>query len=808
MNLSAKAVIGVGLACAAAQFLYPADQKNDFDTNVKPLLSGSCFACHNSTARTANLDLTAMTGESVLGNRAQWERILKRLNAGEMPPAGMPRPTEVKKAAAVKWIEGEFARADAASGVGRVVARRLNRTEYNNTIRDLLGVDMDASADFPQDDALYGFDNIANALTVSPLLMEKYLAAAETVAHAAVFGPNLKPAIVHFYQPTPRRFENANAKKITEPTWFSKDGYDETGVEMPGALHKIYKVPVDGDYNVTLYMIGGWPKNSDRHDVDLYMDGKKVGTYEVPNIYTDAQERVPQAIKGQLKLTAGEHYFIAALPKVYEGLPANYKGPNPSKIPVQVRQMPPLPATATEEQKKQREAMLERQRNTVPSFDPVAVGELSFEGPFHATPGPLAESKRKVFVCEAKTDACSAEILRSVAARAFRRPVSASDAADIVKVAADARARGRSFEQSVALGIEAILISPDFLFRVEKQRAGGKITDYELATRLSYFLWSTMPDEELTRLAAANTLHTTTVLNAQVKRMLADPRSRALAKNFGSQWLETRRMESVAPDRDTFPDFDEYLRWSMQQETELFFDSIVREDLSVTDFLDAPYTFLNQRLAMHYGIEGVTGTDFRKVDLTGTNRGGVLRQASVLTVSSYANRTSPVLRGKWVLENILNTPPPPPPPDVPKLDEAAVGSAASLRAQMEAHRSNAVCASCHARMDPIGFALDNFNAVGAYRTKDGKFDIDASGVLPNGKKFDGAPGLLEIYKADPGPFTAALTEKLFIYAMGRGVQSGDQAALKAVAAKAAAENRKFSSLVLGIVNSVPFQTGN
>lgn len=804
MSLSVKAAICAGLACAAAPWLYPADE---FETSVKPLLSANCYGCHNAKSKTANLDLTALTAESVLANRPQWERILKRVTAGEMPPAGMPRPAAAKQAAAVKWIEAEFARADAASGAGRVVARRLNRTEYNNTIRDLLGVDMDASADFPQDDALYGFDNIANALTVSPLLMEKYLGAAETVANAAVFGPNLKPAIVHFYQPTPRRYENANAKKITEPTWFSKDSYDETGVHMPGSMHKIYKVPVDGDYNITLYMIGGWPRNTDRHDVDLYMDGKLVGTYEVPNIYTDAQERVPQAIKGRLKLTAGEHYFIAALPKVYEGLPANYKGPNPSKIPVPVRQLPPLPETATEEQKKQREALLERQRNQVPNFDPVAVGELSFEGPFNAIPGPGTESKQKVFVCVEKTDACSAQILKSLAQRAFRRPVSAADAADIVNVAAGARKRGRSFEQSLVLGIEAILISPDFLFRIEKQRPNGKLTDYELASRLSYFLWSTMPDDQLTKLAATNTLHTSSVLNAQVKRMLADPRSRAMAKNFGSQWLETRRVESVAPDRDTFPDFDEYLRFSMQQETELFFDSIVREDRSVLEFLDAPYTFLNQRLAMHYGIEGVTGTDFRKVDLKGTNRGGVLRQASVLTVSSYANRTSPVLRGKWVLENILNTPPPPPPPDVPKLDEAQVGSAASLRQQMEAHRSNAVCASCHARMDPIGFALDNFNAVGAYRTKDGSFPIDASGVLPDGKKFDGTPGLLEIYKSDPAPFTSALTEKLFIYAMGRGAQPGDQAALKAVAARTAANNRKFSSLILGIVNSAPFQSG-
>jgi hypothetical protein len=799
-----RAAITLGVALIAVQVSRPADEVPGFATSVQPFVAANCATCHNATLKTANLDLMAFkTADSVLANREQWQRILQRITAGEMPPPGMPRPKAVQLTVATKWLEAEFARADKGSGAGRVVARRLNRTEYNNTVRDLLGVDLEAANDFPQDDALYGFDNIANALTVSPLLMEKYLAAAEKIAKAAVFGLNLKPEIVRFYQATPRRFESANATKITEPANFSKDNYDVTGVQMPGSMHKIYKIPVSGEYNVTLYMIGGWPRNSDEHNVDFYVDGKLSGSFQVRNFYTDAQERVPTAVKTRVTLAAGEHYFIAALPRVYEGLPSNYRGPNPSKLPVPERQLAPLPATATAEQIKQREDQLARQRANVPAFDPVAVGELSFEGPFNAAAGPTEESRRKVFVCALKTDACAAQILTSVATRAFRRPV--TDTASIIKIAADARKRGRSFEQSLALGIEAILISPDFLFRIEKQTA-ARLSDYELASRLSYFLWSTMPDETLTRLAKANTLHTPAVLNAQVSRMLADGRSRALAKNFATQWLETRRLESVAPDRDTFPDFDEYLRYSMQQETELFFDNIVRENRSVLDFLDAPYTFLNQRLAEHYGIPNVKGTEFRKVDLTGTNRSGILTQASVLTVSSYGNRTSPVLRGKWVLENILNTPPPPPPPDVPKLDEAKVGTAASLRAQMEAHRANPVCASCHSRMDPIGFALEPFNGVGAFRTKDGGFDIDSSGVMPSGKKFNGASELKTIFKADAGAFTGALTEKLFIYAMGRGVQTTDRPVLNQIAARSAARNHTFASLVLGIVNSTPFQT--
>jgi hypothetical protein len=610
--------------------------------------------------------------------------------------------------------------------------------------------------------------------------MEKYLAAAEKIARTAVFGPDLKPVMVRYLQGGPRRFEGNNAKRITTPANFSMEHYDETGIQFPGAMHRIHKIPVDGEYNVIFYNIGGWPRYSDPHFLDFYVDGVKVATVEAPNVYTEVSERVPFAYRVRVKLTAGEDYFIGALAKIYEGLPENYKGPNPSKSA-------PAPRAGG------------RGGGPAPRFDPPSVGEMTFEGPFNATPGPSAESRAKVLVCAEKTDACSAQILRNLAGRAFRHP---TDASDILQVAAAARARGRSFEQSIVLGIQAILISPDFLFRIDGTKGMG---EFELATRLSYFLWSTMPDDELTRLASVNKLRP--ALDAQVKRMLADPRSKALAKNFSSQWLETRRLESVAPDRDTFPDFDDYLRMSMAQETELFFDNVVREDRSILDFLDAPYTFLNQRLAEHYGIAGVVGTEFRKVDLTGTQRGGILRQASVLTVSSYVNRTSPVLRGKWVLENLLNTPPPPPPPDVPKLDEAKAASAASMRQQMEAHRANAVCASCHSRMDPIGFALETFDGVGAYRAKDGDFAIDASGVLPDGKKFDGAEGLIAIFKANPNQFTSALAEKLYIYALGRGVQTGDRAVIEAISARAAQQNRTFSSLILGIVNSAPFQSG-
>ncbi len=374
-----------------------------------------------------------------------------------------------------------------------------------------------------------------------------------------------------------------------------------------------------------------------------------------------------------------------------------------------------------------------------------------------------------------------------------------------------AEQRGRTFEQGIALAVQAILVSPDFLFRIEKDRnlrradASYLISPHELASRLSYFLWSSMPDDELLHLADQGMLRNPAVLTAQVRRMLKSEKARALVENFAGQWLEIRRLESVQPDRDRFPDFDDYLRNSMLKETELFFQNIIQEDRNILDFIGGKHTFLNERLARHYGIKGVTGPEFRKVDLNGSGRSGILTQASVLTVSSYGNRTSPVLRGKWILENLLNTPPPPPLANVPPLDETAIGSKASLRQQLEQHRLNPVCASCHARMDPLGFSLENYDAVGAWRTQDGKFPIDPSGALPDGRSFKGTEDLIGILKTERNAFTEALTEKLLTYALGRGVERHDRATVKKIAANVAANQYRFSNLVLEIVKSLPFQ---
>ncbi len=437
-------------------------------------------------------------------------------------------------------------------------------------------------------------------------------------------------------------------------------------------------------------------------------------------------------------------------------------------------------------------------------------------GPYHEVMGPSEASLRKIFVCGHldghHNASCPRVITASFLERAFRRPVSDAEVEKYLGLYKQARREGGSFNDGIALALEGALVSPDFLFRIEKDPgtvedgAAYPVNDFELASRLSYFLWSSMPDEELERCARNHTLRNPEVLEAEVHRMLRDAKSEALVDNFGGQWLQFRALESAQPDRDKFPQFDEYLRMSMRKETEMFFSAIVHEDRSVLDFLDGNYTYVNQRLAELYGIPGVVGPEFRRVDLTGNaERGGVLGQASVLTVSSYATRTSPVIRGKWILENILNDPVPPPPPNVPNLDVAEVGTSVSLRQQLEKHRANAVCATCHSRMDPLGFGLENYNAIGVWRTKDGKFPIDASGVLPNGRKFDGPEGLKAVLLSDREAFARCMAEKMLTYALGRGVEDYDRPTVNGIVKQMAAHDYKFSSLVLGIVNSVPFQ---
>jgi mono/diheme cytochrome c family protein len=813
-------------ACWAAWLPVSRAQKRaahpTFAKTVQPFFAEHCNGCHNAEQKAGGLNLEVyQSAADVTKNREIWEEVMLRLQTGQMPPKGMPRPDKIAVETVTRWIEQQFALADrnVKPDPGRVTARRLNRAEYNNTVRDLLGVDIEPANDFPQDDSAHGFDNIADALSLSPTLMEKYLAAAEKIARLAVFGPELKPLTLRIEPVRPRRME-INPIKIEQPPFYTLHDYDVTGISHPGSYHLTHRFPATGEYLIRVRADGARPPGSEPQMLDLYLDGKVVKSFTVIRRLTATNETLPTFMEVRLKITAGQHQLIAAFPRLFEGLPPSFNGPNPSKLPQPpppdpARFFPALPKDATPEQIKQRETAIERFRNRKPTFEGMAIAELEINGPFDYVKGPARESQQKLYTCGhldgQHQPTCARKIIGDLAHRAFRRPVEPAEVAGLVGIVTQAQERGRSFEQALTLAVQTILVSPDFLFRIEKARdqlgavASYQISPHELASRLSYFLWSSMPDEELLRSADQGTLRRPAVLAAQVRRMLQDPKARALTENFAGQWLEIRRLESVQPDRDRFPDFDELLRAAMLKETELFFQNIAQTDGSILDFIDGRYTFLNERLARHYGIKGVTGPEFRKVELTGTGRSGILTQASVLTVSSYGNRTSPVLRGKYILENVLNTPPPPPPANVPSLDEAVIGSKLSLRQQLEQHRVNPVCASCHARMDPLGFALEKYDAVGAWRTQDGKFPIDTSGTLPNGKAFDGAAELIGILKGERNLFTEALTEKLLTYALGRGVERHDRAALKKIAANVAAKQYRFSSLVLEIVMSLPFQ---
>ena len=789
---------------------------SDFEKSVLPFLIENCSACHNARLKSGELNLEQYkTAASILQERETWELALQKLQTGEMPPKGAPRPDAAELKAVIGWIEREFERADrlAKPDPGRVTARRLNRAEYNNTVRDLLGVNFRPADDFPQDDSGYGFDNIGDVLSLSPVLMEKYLNAAEKIARTAIFGvQQLKPSLARLRPPLGKI--TSSTKPLVE--------YDQTGLSLPNAIHVTHRFPVDAEYNLKLFLGGVRPAGSEPLQLALWIDGQQVKTTSfdpegIASFSDDRQDFGSMTHDFRARVTAGDHWIAISIMRLYEGLPASYNGPAPSKRPEPPPPVfkPPranIPPERLAEIKKRFE---ERLAQRVPVNEARVTG-IDVGGPYDQTKGPSAESLKKIYACghldSNHQPGCDGKIVSGLARRAYRRPVTPEEINKLTGLVSMALAKGDSFEEGVVQAIQAMLVSPHFLFRIEQDRKLAKaeeiyqIGQHELASRLSYFLWSSMPDEELLRLADERALRKPDALAAQVRRMLKDPKAEALVENFGGQWLELRKLESVKPDRERFPEFEEYLRMSMRRETELFFENIVRQDRSVTDFIDGDYTFLNERLARFYKIPDVTGPEFRKVALAGGGqRGGVLTQASVLTVSSYATRTSPVLRGKWILDNILNAPPPPPPPDVPNLDEAKIGSSASLRQQLEDHRKNATCAACHSRMDPLGFGLENFNAIGQWRAQDGKFPVDSSGALPDGRSFKGPQELKVILKSDRDMFTQGLTEKLLTYALGRGPERYDRPVVKKIAARVAVNDYRFSSLALEIVNSLPFQ---
>jgi Protein of unknown function (DUF1592)/Protein of unknown function (DUF1588)/Protein of unknown function (DUF1587)/Protein of unknown function (DUF1585)/Protein of unknown function (DUF1595)/Planctomycete cytochrome C len=808
--------LGVAAALACAGPLLAATGQADdspFETTVQPFLSRNCYSCHDSRSKNADVNLEVFTSRaSMLADPDTWQKVMSKMSTGQMPPPGRPRPDEAAVRRIVDWIASELDRAELAAppDPGHVTARRLNRTEYDNTVRDLLGVDLRPAEDFPQDDTGYGFDNNGDVLSLSPALMERYVMAAERVARAAVFGPPpARPALV--------RLQSRRGK--IPPSATVPAAYDAEGLSLPNSLHAQHRFAA-GDYVLRAILGGTRPAGSEPLRVGLFLDGRQVEVRAfdpegTASFAADRPDYSGKVVEFKTRVPAGEHWVAASIVGLYDGLPASYGGANPSRRPLPPPPaFKPRPGASPEQVEAARKAFEERLKEIPPAND-ARVSQLEVAGPYDPPRGPSSTSLQRVYACGHLDGhhgrGCLRRILTEVAHRAYRRPVSARDVEPLVALAAQARGRGESFEDALSLALQAVLVSPDFLFRIEQDpppsaaEGSHPIGLHEMASRLSYFLWASLPDDTLLGAADAGTLRRPDVLAAQVRRMLADPKASALVEAFGGQWLQFRALESKSPDRERFPLFDDNLRLSMVRETELFLGGIVREDRSILELLDAPYTFLNERLARHYDIAGVTGPEFRKVELGGTARGGILTQGSVLTVSSYATRTSPVLRGKWILENVFNAPPPEPPAGTPRLDEATVGATASLRAQLEAHRTSSTCMACHSRMDPLGFALENFDAVGAWRTQDGAFPLDVSGTLPDGRTFSGPGELRRILSGDRQAFAQCVTAKLLTYALGRGLERYDRRTVNAIADKVAHEDYRFSALVLEIVNSLPFR---
>ena len=726
-----------------------------FETAVQPVLVQVCNTCHNPQLNSGNLNITPYFQPSSLSSsRDGWAKILAKLKAGEMPPPGIPGPTPEAMAALIGVVQTEIDRSDASQkpDPGRTIAHRLNRNEYSNTVRDLLGVDFRATEEFPADDSGYGFDNIGDVLTVSPTLMQKYLSAAEQIASRAVGGDPLpKPGFVNRHD---------RVRKVGDSTIELRDAVD-----------------YDAEYVIKVNLTGHRGDKDKPVLLRISVDGKPVKEVEVPvqisavNKQGGATQRGVE--EGRVFLTANEHTFRAEF--------------------VNDEFVKPLSS----------QARSNANANIFPE-------SIEIGGPYPAT--TTQAPPKKVLICDPDTGtACVDRIVTTFAHHAYRRPATKPEIAELMAIHEKAKKAGYTAKQSLQFAIADALVKPQFLFRMERDPAPGttaRISDIELASRLSYFIWSSAPDDELLRLAETNKLHTPEVLDAQVKRLITDSRSAALADNFAGQWLQTRSLDAMKPDAKKFPEWGPELREAMRTETRMFFQAVMQDNRPIADFIDGKYTFLNQTLAKFYGIDGIAGTEFRRVELTdaqAAQRSGVFTQASVLTVSSYPTRTSVVLRGKYLLETVLNAPPPPPPPDVPRLNEDTVGVAKSLRQQMEAHRADALCASCHSKMDVLGFGLENYDAIGRWRTTDGKFPIDSTGAFPSGKTFNGPAEMKTLLHDNMPEFIRCLAEKMLTYGLGRGVESYDRPVVDDLVRQTSAGDNKLQPLILGIVHSMPFQ---
>ena len=763
----------------------------------RALLDQYCVTCHNERLQTAGLLLDRSDVGHVGAGAETWEKVVRKLRSGAMPPPGRRRPDEPTLEAFVTWLETELDREAAAHpNPGRPADHRLNQFEYGNAIRDLLALEIDAGSLLPADESDHGFDNIAEVLSMSPTLLERYMLAARKISRLAIGDPAMGPAVETFNISRGLRQD----ERMSEDLPYGTRG---------GTVIRHY-FPLDGEYVVKIRLGRNYTNSriraiSTREEIDVLLDGAQVTRFTIGGDCVGSEEprcvgtgsyrtseyqlTADEALEVRFPATAGMH----SLGVTFVKKSVLTEGPGPTLLP-------PRHTSST---------------YTAPRMD---VDYVRLEGPYNATGPGDTPSRRRIFVCQPTgtnnndEELCATEILASLARRAYRRPVTDSDVETLLRFYRAGRSEG-TFERGIQEALTRLLVSPQFLFRIERDPAHIQadavypISDLELASRLSFFLWSSIPDDQLLEVAAHGKLRDPGVLEEQVGRMLADPRASALVKNFGGQWLFIRNLKAVDPDASAFPDFDDNLREAFQRETELFLESQMREDRPLAELLTADYTFVNERLARFYGIRNVYGTHFRRVPLNNPRRAGLLGHGSILTVTSYATRTSPVIRGKYLLDNILGAPPPPPPPNVPPLEESdeAGQPLASMRERMEQHRQNAVCATCHRRMDPLGFALENFDAIGKWRTTDGTSAIDASGVLPDGTTFAGPDEFRQALLMHREEFTRTFTEKLLTYALGRAVQHYDMPAVRTIMRDAAPANNRWSSLVLGIVESKPFQ---
>ena len=746
--------------------------------------------------------LDGMDVEHVGEHAEAWEKVVRKLRARAMPPVGRARPDRATYAAVAAALETALDRAGAADpNPGRTTTHRLNRTEYANAIRDLLGLEVDGRALLPPDDADLGFDNMADILSVSPALLERYLSAARKIGRLALGDPTGDPTTETYVVPK-LRFQD---HRMSEDLPFGSRG---------GIAIRHY-FPLNAEYDIRIRLqrqLYGYIRGLQKpQQIEVRLDGQRVALFSI----------------GGSPGTPPPQTFTGTVPGDREWEEYTLHTDDALEFRVSALAGPRVLGVAFVQGRSERDGVLQprataktlaiAERWSSPSEQPeAAVEQVSVAGPFNATGPGDTPTRRRILVCHptgaAEEEPCAREILSTIARRAFRRPLATRDV-DALVAFYEAGRRDGGFETGIRRGLESILIDPEFLFRIERDPAepgaarAHPISDVELASRLSFFLWSSIPDDELLNVAVRGQLRDPAVLERQVRRLLADSRAQALVDGFATQWLGLRRLQSVVPAPDLFPEFDDNLREAFGQETRLFVGSQIRDDQSVLDLLRADYTFANERLARHYGIPNVYGSRFRRVTFDDGIRGGLLGHGSILTATSYPTRTSPVLRGNWLLEHILGAPPPPPPPDVPALpDQGEGGRLASVRERLEQHRANPNCASCHARMDPLGFALEHFDAIGKWRaTGEAGTSIDATGVFPDGTAFNGLAGLKTILLSEHEQFVHTVAEKLTTYALGRGVQYYDMPAIRQIVREAAPHDYRWSSLVQGIVRSMPFQ---